>query len=205
MALQVFQKMSRSEFDSFLCSMRHIILNESFKDMYDQLRIATIRFSSNLYCTSVPLLSLLVMQLLFKYAYSTHKSLRKSYFTVGYKTRDWEDGQPLSHIITTKEQGKSQGGAISLDNTYADIWDEIKKRMYIQADKYASSTILSITVHIYLVDCTYHDLVICPEEEITKNLWKTVSTPPSGEVKAPVRRKQSIPNHIPALKATTKK
>lgn len=31
------------------------------------------------------------------------------------------------------------------------------------------------------------------------------SNPPSGELKAPVRRKQSIPNHIPALKVSTKK
>lgn len=33
----------------------------------------------------------------------------------------------------------TQGGSISLDNSYADIWDAIKKRMYIQAEKYGTS------------------------------------------------------------------
>lgn len=145
------------------------------------------------------------MRLLFKYCYSKTKSVRKSYFTVGYTTKDYEDGQALSHIITTKDHGRSQSGSISLDNSYADIWDAIKKRMYIQAEKYGSSTLLAITLHIYLVDCTVQDLVICPESTITNLLWETVSTPPSGELKAPVRRKQSIPNHIPALKVSTKK
>lgn len=198
----VLPNKSRMQFDLNYDLLRSMIAEEFHLDQYLHCRKGIARFqklSKNLCCDSESDISLIVMRLLIKYAYPLD-ILKKSHFTIGYTRKGEEDFRSLSHIITTRDQG----GSISLNNSLSDIYQFINMLIHIQAEKYGDSELLSVSVNIYLVGCTTNDLQICPEEEIREILWKTINTRPTGKLISHIRRKNSIPNIIPALKGERK-
>jgi len=195
--------MSQSEFDHLYKDTLNSISSEDSIDRYDHCRKGTARLCEDVSYRDEELLTFIIMRILLKYAYPL-SLVRNSRFTIGYTREEVQTGyrgsRHLSHIITTKEHG----GSISLNNRLSDIYSFIKKLVKLQAEIYDDAPLLSISVNIYLVDCSINDLQISPEEEIKKNLWEAVSSPPTGQVKRFTRRKKKKPGIIEALKPSTK-
>ncbi|GLJ53900.1 hypothetical protein SUGI_1151380 [Cryptomeria japonica] len=162
-------------FDAYLNHFKWLIDWEKYLDPYVGLRIVEVGFKAPyLQCVDYEMIALAVLQLLMKYAYNTEFEYGK--FTIGYVMK-----------IPTGDVAYTIGTAISLNDKSGnvvpnvDVYAKILKLCIQKVEDYDKALLSGISIRVYLRDG-------CGE---------------SQEVEA-MGRKSRYPNHVPALKPTTK-
>lgn len=188
----------KSFYDGYWDRLMQLINYETYRDPYLGLRIAEVEFiKPYLRCIDYSVIALAVMRLLIKYAYSNVFEYGK--FTIGY----------VMKITPTSEVSFIVGKAISLNAVpNIDLYNQILEIVKKKAEDYEKEVLSGIFLRIYMVGMQEKELVLCSDEEIYSKILQLIFSGGGGEpqeVKAmSISRKRRYPNHIPALKPTSK-
>lgn len=195
---------SKTQFNVYLNRLNHIIDSQKCKDPYLGLRIAEVRFKEPyLLCTDIEVIALAIMRLLMKYVYSTVFEYGK--FTIGYVMKIPTGEGEVTYTI---------GDAISLVDKSGDAIPNsglcaiIIKYLIQKAEDYDESRLSGIYIRVYLAGMREKELAPCTDEEIDRQIFSLMQSvigagePP--EAKVMKRGKRRYPDHVTALKPTSK-
>ena len=188
-------------YNAYLDRLKQLIEWERCLDPYVGLRIAEVRFKQPyLRCADYEMITLAVLLLLMKYAYNTEFEYGK--FTISYVMK-----------IPTGDVAYTIGTAISLNDQSGhaapnvDVYAKILKLCIQKAEDYDEALLSGIFVRVYLRGMKEKEVPLSSDEieAIILQLMKA-GIDGSGEPKEveAMGRKSRYPNHIPALKPTTK-
>lgn len=190
----------KSMFNGYCNRLTQVIAWEKCKNPYEGLIIAEARFQEPYpICADTDVIALEVMRLLMKSVYNTEFEFAK--FTIGYIMK-----VPTGHVsfIIGKaiSLNYSCGNAIPNMDVYAKIL-----QLCIQiAERYENDPILGVFIRVYHAGMQENKLPLS-NDEINTQIWQLMNSGIGGgepqEVKA-MGRKRGYPNHIPALKPTSK-
>lgn len=199
---------SRSRFDAYLDRLKLLIDWVACQDPYVGLRIASVGFRAPyLQCADYEMIALVVMQLLMKYAYNIEFGSGK--LTISYVMKI-PTGDVIYTIGTAISLNDKSGNAIPSVDVYA----RILKLCIQKAEDYDKALLSGILIRVYLrgrekeVPLREKEVPLSTDEmnAIILQLMNASIEDGCGEpqeVEA-MGRKSRYPNHIPALKPTTK-
>lgn len=193
-----------SMFDAYLNRLKLLIDWEKCLDPYVGLRIAEVGFKAPyLQCADYEMIVLVVLQLLMKYAYNIE--FKKGRFTIGYVMK-----------IPTGDVAFTLGTAIELKDksgnaAHKDVYAKILKLCIQKAEKYDKALLSGIFIRVYLSDMQEKEVPLS-SEEMDAIILQLMNAGIDGcgeprepqEVEAMGRKSRRYPNHVPALKPTTK-
>lgn len=198
---------SKSMFNGYWNRLLQLIDREKCREPYLGLRLAEVGFKEPyLRCADFDVIALAVMRLLMKYIYNTTFSDGK--FTIVYKLKMPKRKGDVSFTI---------GNAISLKDSCGnavpnmDVYAMIFKIIIAKAEDYDKEVLSGVGIRVYLngeLLPIEKELPLCSDEEIYSKMWQLMEAGIGGgsppEVKAMDRNKRRYPDHVPALKPTSK-
>jgi hypothetical protein len=193
---------SKSVFNGYLNLLKRLIDFEKCKDPYKGMRIAEVVFKEPyLRCADYEVIALVVMRLLMKYAYNTGIEYSGK-FTVGYVMK-----------IPTGDVTYTIGSAISLNDSSnkaipnMNVYIKLLKFVAKKAEDYDKAVLTAVFIRVYHNHPGMQEVLPLSSDEIDTQLWQLLNAGIVGdepqEVKA-MGRKSRYPDHIPALKPTSK-
>ena len=194
-------------FDAYLDRLNRLKKGEKCWDPYEGLRIARIDFKPPyLQCADYEMILLVVLQLLMKHVYNTTE-FESGQFTIGYVMKI-PSGE-VTYII---------GKAVPLNGNAApnlEVCAQILKLLIKKAEDYDKALLSGVFIRVYLRGMQGAKKVPLSMDEMNAIILQLMNADienanienadidGSPEVQA-MGKKSRYPNHIPALKPTTK-
>jgi len=189
-------------FDAYLDRLNRLKKGEKCWDPYEGFRIARIDFKPPyLQCADYEMILLVVLQLLMKHVYNTTE-FESGQFTIGYVMK-----------IPSGEVTYTIGKAVPLNGNAApnlEVCAQILKLLIKKAEDYDKALLSGVFIRVYLRGMQGTKKVPLSKDEMNAIILQLMNADienadidGSPEVQA-MGKKSRYPNHIPALKPTTK-
>ena len=201
------RKYTKYMFDAYLDRLNRLKKGEKCWDPYEGLRIARIDFKPPyLQCADYEMILLVVLQLLMKHVYNTTE-FESGQFTIGYVMK-----------IPSGEVTYTIGKAVPLNGNAApnlEVCAQILKLLIKKAEDYDKALLSGVFIRVYLRGMQGTKKVPLSKDEMNAIILQLMNADienanienadidGSPEVQA-MGKKSRYPNHIPALKPTTK-